>query len=113
MITVVVVLVFLVVPVILAGLADCVDALDLADCLVSALPAISPLLIPPAPLATLECSPMPKMHQFCAKCGVQHSTPSVVGRKSGCPKCTGDDFCTIKTAIQPPDTLKPDRNDVG
>jgi hypothetical protein len=107
------VIIVITVLIVLTGLANYVDALDLADCLASALPAISLLLIPQAALATLECPLMPKLHQFCTKCGVQHSTPSVVGRKSGCQKCARDDFCTIKTAILPLDSVKPDHNDVA
>jgi hypothetical protein len=36
-----------------------------------------------------------------SKCGVQHSNPAVVGRKSGLPKMRDDDICTITTSGQP------------
>ncbi|WP_374519049.1 hypothetical protein [Undibacterium squillarum] len=33
------------------------------------------------------------------KCGVQHSNPAVVGRKSGSPEMTDADTCTMRDAV--------------
>ncbi|WP_339937298.1 hypothetical protein, partial [Undibacterium luofuense] len=36
----------------------------------------------------------------CLKCGVQHSDPAVVGRKSGLPETGDDDLCTAVIACE-------------
>ena len=36
---------------------------------------------------------------FCLKCGFLHSNPAVVGRKSGPPEMTHDDFCRVTAVI--------------
>ena len=39
------------------------------------------------------------MDIFCPKCGFLHSNSAVVGRKSGLPEMTHDDFCRVTAVI--------------
>ncbi|WP_374517732.1 hypothetical protein [Undibacterium squillarum] len=47
----------------------------------------------------LRLPPAPENGIFSLKCGVQHSDPAVVGRKSGSPQMADDDFCRAKLAF--------------
>jgi hypothetical protein len=44
---------------------------------------------------------MPETARKCLKCGVQHSDPAVVGRKSGSSTMPDDDTGTIMVVVQP------------
>ena len=35
---------------------------------------------------------------FCPKCGIPHSNPAVIGRKSGLSEMIDDDFCRVTVA---------------
>ena len=43
-----------------------------------------------------ELPEMPEMSRNAPKCGVQHSDPAVVGRKSGPGKIADDELCIVK-----------------
>ncbi|WP_374517811.1 hypothetical protein [Undibacterium squillarum] len=49
----------------------------------------------PGGLALKNICNLPFNRQKHPKCGVQHSDPAVVGRKSGCPEIENDDNCTV------------------